>query len=204
MSSIRVILFSFSLIPTDVRTLGTVKPRNAGATPAQFKSRAFPARAAFDLGHNARRAAPAPELPKLVGVDAVDEDLAIEGLGIDFEERGGLAAVSADSPQGRDDVLPLHPLEAAGGGGRRGRRPAAGHFGREILGLDLVTFAEDHRALDRVLKLAHVAGPAVALEHGQGRRPEPLDAVGRVALDEVPGEHCDVLAALPQWRQLNG
>src|SRR5712692_6125677 len=124
MSSIRVILFSFSLIPTDVRTLGTVKPRNAGATPAQFKSRAFPARAAFDLGHNARRAAPAPELPKLVGVDAVDED-----LGIEFEKRGGLAAVSADSPQGRDDVLPqgrddvlpLHPLEAAGGGGRRGR-----------------------------------------------------------------------------------
>ena len=105
-----------------------------------------------------------------------------------------------------DDVLALHGLEAAAAG--RGR-PAAGAVPPTTSGgrsrrLDLVALGEDHRALDGVQELAHVAGPGVRLERREGAGAQPLDAVGGVGLHEVPGQQRHVLAALAQGRQLDG
>src|SRR5919106_1897178 len=92
--------------------------------------------------------------PELVRLDAIREDLAVERLGVDLEERGGLAAVAADLPQRADDVLPLDRLQAAAGGPRGARRRGgARHLGRQVAGLDLVASCQDHRPLDRVEQL---------------------------------------------------
>src|SRR5215813_11519386 len=47
--------------------------------------------------------------------DAVRVDLAVERLGIDREQGGGLTAVTVHLPEHRDDVLALHRLEATAG-----------------------------------------------------------------------------------------
>src|SRR5688572_25447272 len=51
---------------------------------------------------------------ELRGGDRVGEDLAVERLGVDRQQRGRLTAMAADLAQGRDDVLALHRLEAGG------------------------------------------------------------------------------------------
>src|SRR5882762_6458228 len=99
-------------------------------------------------------------LPVCVRRDAVLLDLAVERLGIDAEHGGRLRPVPAHVAQRGDDVLPLHLLQAPAGG--RTRRAIAADLVGPVRGLDHVSRGEDHRALDRVLQLAHVAGPAVA------------------------------------------
>src|SRR4051812_28408359 len=68
---------------------------------------------------------------------------------------------------------------------------------------DLAPFGDQHGALDRVLELAHVAGPAVADQQVIHRRRQRLDVL-LVALpelvEEIVAEQRDVLGALAQRR----
>src|SRR2546426_7222671 len=82
--------------------------------------------------------------PELLRRDGVRDDLAVERLRIDREERRRLSAMAADLAQRGDDVLALHRLEAP----RRRRRRRAGDarpadLGRQIGRLDLVALAQD-------------------------------------------------------------
>src|SRR5678816_557550 len=109
------------------------------------------------VGHNSRGLESAlgqlPRNPCGSGVrlwrDAVPLDLPVERLGVDAEQRRGLAAMAADLAQRGDDVLALHVLDAArrAGGGAR----AAPELVGQVRGLDLVVRGKDHGALDRVL-----------------------------------------------------
>ena len=71
---------------------------------------------------------------------------------------------------------------------------------------DLVALGEHERLLDRVLELAHVAGPVIG--HDPAERGVADGADARVGLraelgDEVRAQERDVLAALAQRRQLD-
>src|SRR5438445_11425825 len=154
------------------------------------------------VGQNARRRAAEPDLPELFGDDPVREDLPVERLRVDGQQRGGLPPVTADLAQRRDDVLALHRFEARPR--RHGRsRGRAQHLRWQVVRLDLLALREDDRALDGVEQLADVAGPRVPLERGEGTGAEALGAVGRVRRDEVVGEERDVLGPLAEGRQLD-
>src|SRR5438034_2713891 len=142
--------------------------------------------------------------PEVERLDAVGEDLPVERLGIDLEERGRLAAMAVYLTQGVDDVLPLHRFEARPGAASRRRRRFARHFRRQVTGLDLVTRRQDHRALDGVEQLAHVAGPRVALDRRERARAEMLLSVGRVRLDEMLREKRDVVGPVAQRWERHG
>src|SRR5688500_1544374 len=60
-------------------------------------------------------------LRHLLSRDVVAEDLTVERLWIDAEQRRSLAPMPAHAPQRREDVLPLHGFERRrhGGGGSR-------------------------------------------------------------------------------------
>src|SRR5439155_19863627 len=64
----------------------------------------------------------------------------------------------------------------------------------------------NHRALDDVLELAHVAGPAMHDQRRNGVVGEPLGrvAVARLFAEEVARNGFDVLQPLPQRRQRDG
>src|SRR6267378_7892525 len=121
------------------------RPANAEAL---FHRRRGPPKAAdalsvhrLERGATGRRALP-PRVtrrrsPELRADDAVRVDLAVERLGIDREQRGGLAAMTAHLPQDRHDVLTLDRFETAAGR-RHGRRVRAEDFRRQIRGEDLV------------------------------------------------------------------
>ena len=80
----------------------------------------------------------------------------------------GRSSLTADPPsrllEHHHDVLSLHVLErvdahlAAAAGARR----------QASADVELRTLAEDHRSLDDVLELAHVARPGIRLEHLHG------------------------------------
>src|SRR5258706_12485164 len=73
--------------------------------------------------------------------------------------------------------------------------------GAEIPRLEFVPVRQDHRSLDRVLQLAHVAAPLLLLEPGDGRvaqRQRPAEAL-RQPRDEVARQGRDVFAPLGQW-----
>ena len=64
---------------------------------------------------------------------------------------------------------------------------------------------EDHRALDGVEQLAHVAGPGVGLERGQARPGRGAwRRRWRCVSRKCSGEQRDVLGALAQRRELDG
>ena len=72
--------------------------------------------------------------------------------------------------------------------------------------MDDAALADQHRALDAVLQLAHVAGPVVAHEHvdgGGGDAADVLAVGGRVLLHEVIGQERHVRPALAQRRQVD-
>ena len=93
--------------------------------------------------------------------DTVAQDLSVEGLGIDAEERRGLGAMAADLTRGwrrcAGAPRPRGFRLAAGAAGRRPRISAGRSSGSISSPLD-----ENDRALDGVLQLAHVARPGVA------------------------------------------
>src|SRR4029453_8127696 len=138
-------------------------------------------------------------LHEFLGADVVPDDLSVERLGIDHQERRCLAPVTADPAQRGEDVLALYRLEAPPGG-RRGGRCRAQHLGRKVSGLDLLPLAQDDRALNGVQELADVARPAVRLERGESRGAEPLDAVRGVGPDEGIGQQRHVVPPLAQRR----
>ncbi len=139
----------------------------------------------------------------------------------DAEDVGGVGAVAEavlerlddevalDIGDGASDQRPCHGL----GRERRmrhGRRvlgvAQAQAVGREdAVGADLVAGREQHRTVDGVLELAHVARPAVEHQGAArlGRQRTRGDAVGGgVFLDEVLGELDHVGRALAQRRDL--
>src|SRR5260370_34213252 len=140
---------------------------------------------ALGSGGRARRTWPrappgTPPSPVELGDDAVGLDLAIEGLGVDAEHGGRLGPMTAHAAEGRDDVQPLHVLETSPR--RRARGPPAANLLRQVAGLDLIALREDHRPLHRVLQLAHVAGPVVALQALHPPGGEARASVRRVLL----------------------
>jgi hypothetical protein len=102
----------------------------------------------------------------------------------------------------------MPPLAAAAAGRERRRRPgAAAHLGRQVRRQHDVALGDRDRALDRVLQLAHVAGPAVGVEQlqrlgRQRRRRAPL--APRQLGQEVRHQDRHVLAPLAQRRQVHG
>src|SRR5262245_43295512 len=52
-------------------------------------------------------------LAELLRRHLVGDDLPVEGLGVDLQERGGLAAMTADLLEGAHDVSPLHHFQAS-------------------------------------------------------------------------------------------
>ena len=118
----------------------------------------------------------------------------------------GLVAVC--QLEGLSDELALQILEHDSRRGDLEARLLAGGFcrsggdlGRKIPWGKLAGLHQDHRALDHVTELAHVAGPLVMHEQTFGLGAEPrhplLELLAEV-LEEVTGQRRDVLAALPE------
>jgi hypothetical protein len=75
----------------------------------------------------------------------------------------------------------------------------------EVLRLEVgVPARHRDRSPHRILQLADVAGPAVLLERGEALVTEEVGAALGVHLDEVVRQKRDVIAALPQRRQVDG
>src|SRR5438552_16192250 len=66
----------------------------------------------------------------------------------------------------------------------------------QVVGGHDVAPGEECGALERVLELAHVAGPGARLEGAAGLGREPQRPPGREALEEVIGEQVDVRRTL--------
>ena len=96
------------------------------------------------------------------------------------------------------DLLQAHVLDARHG--LAGAEP-------EVGGADDLARGHEYAALDGVVEFADVAGPAMVLHGLEGAGVKPGDGLA-VALDmlleEMLGEERDVLAALAQWRQVDG
>src|SRR6266478_7919751 len=86
---------------------------------------------------------------------------------------------------------------------------ASGTPARELVQGDLErpTRREDHRALDQVRELAHVAGPRIRAQRVQRLGRNDLDVPvhrAREPVNEVPDERGNVLGALAQRRHVDG
>ena len=120
-------------------------------------------------------------------------------------ERLRRAAVAIDTAAARLEGL-FDLLTLVGGtGARRTYRPGRGGEARklEVGEAEQAPASEDHRALDDVLQLADVSGPAIPAEHGHRRLVDPLDRLAdlaRVLARPVLGKERDVLGPLPQRR----
>src|SRR5205814_6025171 len=77
-------------------------------------------------------------------------------------------------------LLRLPDREDGAGGGPRGRRSRGE---RQVAGVDRLALAEDQRALERVLELAHVAGPRVRAQARAGGLRQARDAAGEARGD---------------------
>src|SRR4051812_37602510 len=100
-------------------------------------------------------------------VDPVLADLVADDPLRGIQEPGRAGAVAARALEGVED----HVLLVGGDGGaeaeaREGARHLRGlEGGREVVAVDHAALADEDRALDAVLELAHVAGPVVAHQH---------------------------------------
>jgi len=123
----------------------------------------------------------------------------VERRAVDAERARRLGALAARAVERGADArrggAVEHVLQRAVGGGRR----AGALLEQQVLGRDRVAPHEHDRALDRVLQLAHVAGPAVRGQHllGLGREGEPPARLGGMVGEEVTGERHDVFASRP-------
>ena len=110
----------------------------------------------------------------------------------------------------QDNLAWLDPLMAGKqwivGRDQQVRALVGPHRVRQVGHRDLLVLGERDRALDAVLQLAHVAGPAVG-EKLLGRRgcdaAHPLASARRVHIDEVLGQEQDVSTAGAQGRHLD-
>ena len=122
------------------------------------------------------------------------------------EEPRGPGPVAAGALEGVEDQVLLvgrqGVLERLAG---QGPRDLGGlQAGGQVVGVDRPSLAHQHRPLDAVLQLAHVARPVVAHQQVDGAGGDAADVlalVRRVLLDEVVGEERDVGLSLPQRRQ---
>src|SRR2546423_1243771 len=106
-----------------------------------------------------------------VAVNPVLLDLVAEDALGRVEQLGGFSAVAA---RGLECVLDDVALVGCDRLRERQARDRAGAFGglqgrRQVMAVYDVRVADDHRALNDVLKLADVAGPMIAREHVNGR-----------------------------------
>src|SRR5262245_43032899 len=154
--------------------LGRAKYRRRGRQPWRITDQFTPG------GHATPR--PRPSGLQLVDRDVVRQDLPVERLRIDPEQRRRLGAMSAHLPQGRDDVLALHLLKAPAP--RRWRGLATSHLRWKVVRADLVARAEDHGPLDGMLQLPHVPRPVVALQHLERGWRQPLHAVAGIPIEK--------------------
>src|SRR5262245_14756964 len=133
-------------------------------------------------------------------LEAVALEAPVERAAREAQRLRRLADVAVVAPQRAADQLALdlvqrQLVESAGAL----RRPQP-----EIAGTDLVALREQHRALDRVIQLAHVTRPGMSEQHAHRlglEAAEVLAVAPRVALEERCGEQRDVVAALAQRRQ---
>jgi hypothetical protein len=81
----------------------------------------------------------------------------------------------------------------------------AGRLGKaDVVGLDGLPVRHEHRSLDRVAKLANVAGPAVSLDAGEGLVGEASAGPAKLARElgqEVSRERLEILRAFTQRRE---
>src|SRR5688500_12176331 len=113
-------------------------------------------------------------------LDAVPNLIAVEA-----EQGGGLRLVPSRTFESLNDQTAFEgfeldalcgKLEICAGSDCRGQR-------REVLGLEPLRIRKQHRALDDIAQLAHVARPAVALECGVGRRTGALHALAELGVE---------------------
>src|SRR5690606_34091195 len=121
---------------------------------------------------------------------------------------GGEALVAVAHAQRLLDHAALDDLERGADleADAAGAALALAESGGEVALAHAGVAAEDHRALDGVLELADVAGPAPGLQglHGLGREAvERLAVLRAVPDEEVLGEQRDVAVALAQRRQVH-
>src|SRR3990172_814660 len=135
-------------------------------------------------------------------LELVLADLVVEGDAVHVEHARGTADVPPARVEHRQDVGLLRFRQRSRSWIRRG----AGDPQREVGGLHEWPLAHDHRPLDRVLELAHVARPGVTregLEGGGGEAHGPAVHGPSEALEEVRGEKGGVLRPLPQRRDVD-
>src|SRR6185436_2232217 len=111
------------------------------------------------------------------------------------ERAGGVADVAVVTLERALDEHALHLVEREL---LERRGPGIGGTQAEIAGVQLRVARQQHRALHRVLQLAHVAGPGMRQQRLDRRRVEALQGLAiapRVAFQEVRGERGNVLAA---------
>ena len=148
--------------------------------------------------------------PEAARVDPVLADLVVEDPLGGAEQPRGLGAVPARGLQRVQRSGPSRTAATASSSEARGHR-AGGlgglQGGRQVVAVDDAAVADQHRALDDVLQLAHVAGPVVADQHvdgGGGDAPDALAVLARVLGEEVVGEQQDVRLPLAQRRHEDG
>src|SRR6266496_16615 len=130
--------------------------------------------------------------------------LAVEGSQADSEHVGGLALVRARFGDDLHDMLALEPTHGSAEITRE-RPGRARQVPRHVLQRDQVAAAEDHRPLQDVLQLAHVALPRLTDERPE-RIPlhaeEPRAELGVEPVDEMVDQERDVAATLAQGGEL--
>src|SRR5262245_45661445 len=91
--------------------------------------------------------------------------------------------------------------------GVAGLRLRVGYFLAQAVERDLVNTRDDHRAFNRRLKLAHVAGPGVVFKRLQNFRRDLIGDRSPVLVvvfsDEMLGERQDVFLAVAQRREMD-
>src|SRR5262247_3671109 len=159
----------------------------------------------------------------ILNSDVIYLDLAVKRRVVHSEQLSGAALMAAGDFERAAYQLDLEARDLvierdAAGDVERGRRfrhvrrvarlrLRADYLLAQAVERDLVGAGDDHRALDRRFKLAHVAGPGVIFEglqdlgHDLIGDPPPVLIV--VFADEVLGERQNVFPAIAQRRQVN-
>lgn len=141
--------------------------------------------------------------------DVEAEHFVAQGGAFEAEALGGAAGAGDFSSGGFEGVEDGAALGFAqrGGGARFGVQGGEGRFAKFMnRDAQLLALSEDDRALDKILQLAHVAGPGGIGKrvHGfTGNAANVLLHFSREAGDEVVDEQGNIFAALAQGRNLD-
>ena len=136
-----------------------------------------------------------------LGGNPVLPEARIEGPKADSELVGGLSSIARVRDKRRQDRLPLQfpqGLRRTWGQGGRGQGEV------EMGGSNALFPAEDHRALDDVLKLPDVSGPGITLQerrHLAGETHDPFAEASARLPKDVAGERENIGGPFPEGRQ---